>query len=264
VFDKEPSVPEELFAMENVVLQPHVGSATHPTRKAMGQLQIDNLAAYFAGKPSSRATADERALRRRALLRHLFVQDAVVALLPRPLLFALPLATQRFWRSSSACALRRSASSAARWRCSSYCFWRCSVCSWALARMASDCSRASVARTSRSHCARIALRLGARVAFAAVVHRGLAARLLLLEARLSDLRRAAGLSRAPGDALLLDAKALALLGAFGEVVRGAAQGNRGDGEADRTGFFVAAAWEGACSSNFRSYQSRLDGFDRMT
>ena len=51
VFADEPRVPEALFAMENVVLQPHVGSATHPTRKAMGQLQIDNLAAYFAGKP---------------------------------------------------------------------------------------------------------------------------------------------------------------------------------------------------------------------
>jgi lactate dehydrogenase-like 2-hydroxyacid dehydrogenase len=51
VFDGEPRVPEALFAMENVVLQPHVGSATHPTRRAMGQLQIDNLAAYFAGKP---------------------------------------------------------------------------------------------------------------------------------------------------------------------------------------------------------------------
>jgi hydroxypyruvate reductase len=51
VFADEPRVPEALFAMENVVLQPHVGSATHPTRKAMGQLQIDNLAAYFAGRP---------------------------------------------------------------------------------------------------------------------------------------------------------------------------------------------------------------------
>jgi lactate dehydrogenase-like 2-hydroxyacid dehydrogenase len=51
VFDQEPKVPEALFALDNVVLQPHVGSATHPTRKAMGQLQIDNLAAYFAGKP---------------------------------------------------------------------------------------------------------------------------------------------------------------------------------------------------------------------
>jgi lactate dehydrogenase-like 2-hydroxyacid dehydrogenase len=37
--------------MENVVLQPHVGSATHPTRRAMGQLVVDNLAAFFAGKP---------------------------------------------------------------------------------------------------------------------------------------------------------------------------------------------------------------------
>jgi lactate dehydrogenase-like 2-hydroxyacid dehydrogenase len=51
VFADEPRVPEALFAMDNVVLQPHVGSATHPTRQAMGQLQIDNLAAYFAGKP---------------------------------------------------------------------------------------------------------------------------------------------------------------------------------------------------------------------
>ena len=51
VFDKEPSVPAELLALENVVVQPHVGSATHPTRTAMGQLVIDNLAAHFAGKP---------------------------------------------------------------------------------------------------------------------------------------------------------------------------------------------------------------------
>jgi lactate dehydrogenase-like 2-hydroxyacid dehydrogenase len=32
-------------------LQPHVASATHQTRQAMGQLVIDNLAAFFAGKP---------------------------------------------------------------------------------------------------------------------------------------------------------------------------------------------------------------------
>jgi hydroxypyruvate reductase len=51
VFDREPEVPEALFAMDNVVLQPHVGSATQPTRRAMGQLVIDNLALYFAGKP---------------------------------------------------------------------------------------------------------------------------------------------------------------------------------------------------------------------
>ena len=51
VFADEPRVPEEFFAMQNVVLQPHVASATHPTRKAMGQLVVDNLAAFFAGKP---------------------------------------------------------------------------------------------------------------------------------------------------------------------------------------------------------------------
>ncbi len=51
VFVNEPRVPEAFFALDNVVLQPHVGSATHPTRRAMGQLVVDNLAAFFAGKP---------------------------------------------------------------------------------------------------------------------------------------------------------------------------------------------------------------------
>jgi hydroxypyruvate reductase len=51
VFADEPRVPEALFALENVVLQPHVGSATHATRGAMGQLVVDNLKAHFAGKP---------------------------------------------------------------------------------------------------------------------------------------------------------------------------------------------------------------------
>ncbi|HUR90123.1 MAG TPA: 2-hydroxyacid dehydrogenase [Ramlibacter sp.] len=50
VFVDEPRVPDAFLTMENVVLQPHVASATHPTRKAMGQLVIDNLAAHFAGK----------------------------------------------------------------------------------------------------------------------------------------------------------------------------------------------------------------------
>jgi lactate dehydrogenase-like 2-hydroxyacid dehydrogenase len=51
VFADEPRVPEAFFSMDNVVLQPHVASATHQTRQAMGQLVIDNLAAFFAGKP---------------------------------------------------------------------------------------------------------------------------------------------------------------------------------------------------------------------
>ena len=51
VFAEEPRVPQELIALENVVLQPHVGSATHPTRGAMGQLVLDNLEAFFADRP---------------------------------------------------------------------------------------------------------------------------------------------------------------------------------------------------------------------
>lgn len=51
VFADEPRVPEALFALDNVVLQPHTGSGTHATRHAMGQMVVDNLAAFFAGKP---------------------------------------------------------------------------------------------------------------------------------------------------------------------------------------------------------------------
>jgi hypothetical protein len=51
VFESEPKVPEALFGMDQVVLQPHVGSATHETRKAMGDLTVDNLRAHFSGKP---------------------------------------------------------------------------------------------------------------------------------------------------------------------------------------------------------------------
>jgi lactate dehydrogenase-like 2-hydroxyacid dehydrogenase len=50
VFADEPRVPEALLGLDNVVLQPHVGSATVETRAAMGQLVIDNLAAHFAGR----------------------------------------------------------------------------------------------------------------------------------------------------------------------------------------------------------------------
>ena len=51
VFEDEPKVPEALFAMDNVVLAPHVGSATHETRTAMGNLCVDNLVLHFGGKP---------------------------------------------------------------------------------------------------------------------------------------------------------------------------------------------------------------------
>jgi len=51
VFADEPHIPAPLFAMDNVVLLPHVGSATHETRQAMGDLCRANLDAWFAGKP---------------------------------------------------------------------------------------------------------------------------------------------------------------------------------------------------------------------
>jgi lactate dehydrogenase-like 2-hydroxyacid dehydrogenase len=51
VFEKEPQVPEALFALDNVVLSPHQGSATHQTRNKMGKLVVDNLDAHFAGDP---------------------------------------------------------------------------------------------------------------------------------------------------------------------------------------------------------------------
>jgi lactate dehydrogenase-like 2-hydroxyacid dehydrogenase len=51
VFEKEPNVPDELKAMQNVVLLPHIGSASVVTRNAMDQLVVDNLKAWFAGKP---------------------------------------------------------------------------------------------------------------------------------------------------------------------------------------------------------------------
>jgi lactate dehydrogenase-like 2-hydroxyacid dehydrogenase len=50
VFVDEPRVPEALWRMENVVLQPHRASATVETRLAMGELVLENLAAHFAGR----------------------------------------------------------------------------------------------------------------------------------------------------------------------------------------------------------------------
>ena len=51
VFAKEPDVPQELIAMDNVVLFPHLGSASVYTREKMDQLVVDNIAAWAAGKP---------------------------------------------------------------------------------------------------------------------------------------------------------------------------------------------------------------------
>lgn len=51
VFAQEPNVPAALSAMQNVVLLPHIASASITTRSAMDQLVVDNLLAWFDGKP---------------------------------------------------------------------------------------------------------------------------------------------------------------------------------------------------------------------
>jgi hydroxypyruvate reductase len=51
VFENEPHVPAALCAMSNVVLAPHVASATWQTRRAMADLAFGNLQAHFAGEP---------------------------------------------------------------------------------------------------------------------------------------------------------------------------------------------------------------------
>ncbi len=51
VYANEPNVPQELVKMDNVVLLPHVGSATVETRGLMGQLVVKNLLAHFNGDP---------------------------------------------------------------------------------------------------------------------------------------------------------------------------------------------------------------------
>jgi len=51
VYTSEPNVPPELVKMDNVVLLPHIGSATVETRTVMGQLVVKNLLAHFSGNP---------------------------------------------------------------------------------------------------------------------------------------------------------------------------------------------------------------------
>jgi lactate dehydrogenase-like 2-hydroxyacid dehydrogenase len=51
VFDNEPHVPPELIALDNVVLLPHVGSASVRTRRAMAECVVSNVLAWADGKP---------------------------------------------------------------------------------------------------------------------------------------------------------------------------------------------------------------------
>jgi hydroxypyruvate reductase len=60
VFEDEPNVPEALRALDNVVLTPHIGSATQATRQAMADRAFANLQAHFAGKPLPSAVPECR------------------------------------------------------------------------------------------------------------------------------------------------------------------------------------------------------------
>ncbi len=51
VFDGEPNIHPGYRSLDNVFLLPHLGSATHETRDAMGFCCLDNLDAFFSGKP---------------------------------------------------------------------------------------------------------------------------------------------------------------------------------------------------------------------
>ncbi len=51
VYDNEPNAPESLFIRDDVVLLPHIGSATIETRTKMGRIVAGNLLAHFAGEP---------------------------------------------------------------------------------------------------------------------------------------------------------------------------------------------------------------------
>jgi hydroxypyruvate reductase len=51
VFEQEPEVPPEFFALDNVVLLPHMASASNETRSAMGALQIENILLHLEGRP---------------------------------------------------------------------------------------------------------------------------------------------------------------------------------------------------------------------
>lgn len=51
VFENEPALDERFFALDNVVLTPHIGSSTRATRLAMAMLAADNLIAALSGKP---------------------------------------------------------------------------------------------------------------------------------------------------------------------------------------------------------------------
>ena len=66
VFAKEPDVPAALMEMDNVVLLPHVGSASVYTRDKMDQLVVDNILAWAGGQPPLTPVAEDAVARQLA------------------------------------------------------------------------------------------------------------------------------------------------------------------------------------------------------
>jgi lactate dehydrogenase-like 2-hydroxyacid dehydrogenase len=52
VFEREPNVHADLLGLDNVVLTPHIGSATSDTRRAMAELAAKNVVAVLGGQPA--------------------------------------------------------------------------------------------------------------------------------------------------------------------------------------------------------------------
>jgi len=59
VFEQEPAVPKRLIALDNVVLVPHIGSATRETRAAMDELAVQGLIEAFSGQLPANAVNPE-------------------------------------------------------------------------------------------------------------------------------------------------------------------------------------------------------------
>ena len=62
VYEDEPRVPQELIAMQNVVLLPHIGSASVQTREKMGRLVVENLLSWFGRGTAITPVAETRHL----------------------------------------------------------------------------------------------------------------------------------------------------------------------------------------------------------
>ncbi len=61
VYEQEPDLHPRLLGLDNVVLLPHLGSATRETRLAMGQMIVDDIAAVLAGdKPAHPANQPQK------------------------------------------------------------------------------------------------------------------------------------------------------------------------------------------------------------